>query len=93
VPVQATAPRPEPVVQHTQAFQSYAAVEAEDDAIGYDRYPHGITARPNPMTHPSSVFTPARGPAGEELLQPVRHLFKRDEPRRPWWQKIPVVGG
>lgn len=54
--------------------------------------PQRITARPNPMTHPATTFSAVRGPAGEELLQPVRHLFKRDEQRRSWWQKFPVVG-
>jgi excisionase family DNA binding protein len=59
--------------------------------VADEPFPPGITARPNPMTHPTSAFKPSRGPSGEELLQPVRHLFKREERRRSWWQKLPVA--
>jgi excisionase family DNA binding protein len=64
-----------------------------DFAPPVESLPQGITGRPNPMTHPASLFLPTRGPAGEEALQPVRNLFKRDERRRSWWQKLPAARG
>lgn len=52
--------------------------------------PVGITARPNPMTHPTPKVVMAPSPSRDELLEPVRSLFTR-ESRRSWWQRLPVV--
>lgn len=68
------------------------AVPARSEKL-VERPVSSITGRPNPMTHPAYLFLPTHGPAGEELLQPVRNLFKRDERRRSWWQKLPVARG
>jgi hypothetical protein len=86
-PVYRSEPAPRPAPRAPEP-----APELEPEPPALSSLPHGITARPNPMTHPATTFSAVRGPAGEELLQPVRHLFKRDEQRRPWWQKFPVVG-
>jgi hypothetical protein len=93
-PVSSPAPvyRSEPAARPAAPRMPEPVSEPEPEPPAFSSLPHGITARPNPMTHPATTFSAVRGPAGEELLQPVRHLFKRDEQRRPWWQKFPVVG-
>jgi len=50
-----------------------------------ERVPFGITARPNPMTHPLSALEPVHVPSREEALAPTRSLFTRPT-RRTWWQ-------
>ncbi len=45
--------------------------------------------RPNPMTHPASALPRSRPMRREELLEPVRELFRTR--RRTWWQRIPLL--
>lgn len=45
--------------------------------------------RPNPMTHPASELPRSRPMRREELLEPVRELFRAR--RRTWWQRIPLL--
>lgn len=45
--------------------------------------------RPNPMTHPVSQLPRSRPMHREELLEPVRELFRAR--RRTWWQRIPLL--
>jgi len=55
-----------------------------------ERFPAGVTARANPMTHPVTPMS-ARGPMDtgrDEALETVRNLFMR---RRPWWQRLPLL--
>ena len=52
-------------------------------------FPHGITGRANPMTHPLtplSVRSAATDTGRDEVLSTVRALFQH---RRPWWQRLP----
>ena len=56
---------------------------------GEEPFPHGVTARANPMTHPLTPFSvgSAIGDTGrDEALSTVRALFQQ---RRPWWQRLP----
>lgn len=45
--------------------------------------------RPNPMTHPASELPRSRPMRREELLEPVRELFRTR--RRAWWQRISLL--
>lgn len=45
--------------------------------------------RPNPMTHPAAELPRSRPMRREELLEPVRELFRTR--RRTWWQRIPLL--
>lgn len=54
-------------------------------------FPAGITARPNPMTHPLDGPEPAHAAIRDDLLEPVRALFKTEAGRRAWWQRLPLV--
>jgi excisionase family DNA binding protein len=51
--------------------------------------PAGITARPNPMTHPATLFRPSCVGNRDEALAPERELFKGR--RRVWWYRLPLV--
>lgn len=53
--------------------------------------PYGITARPNPMTHPLTPLNSAVIPENnrEDALASVRALFATR--RRPWWQRLPDI--
>ena len=54
------------------------------------RFPVGITARANPMTHPLTPLSVpiAADTSRDDALAPVRARFQR---RRPWWQRLPDV--
>jgi excisionase family DNA binding protein len=52
-----------------------------------DPFPAGVTARPNPMTHPATVFNSWRLTSREEALAPLRALLQ-PESRGPWWQRL-----
>ncbi len=54
-----------------------------------DPFPVGITARPNPMTHPGTGRREPHATTRDELLEPVRTLFKPR--RRNWWNRLPMV--
>jgi hypothetical protein len=51
--------------------------------------PAGVTARPNPMTHPLTPLNRAVVPDGsrDDVLAGVRQLFATR--RRSWWQRLP----
>ena len=53
--------------------------------------PYGITARPNPMTHPLTPLNSAVIPENnrDDALAGVRALFAAR--RRPWWQRLPDI--
>lgn len=51
-------------------------------------FPAGITARPNPMTHPASVISSWRFASREEALAPLRALLQPETRRGPWWQRL-----
>ncbi len=48
-----------------------------------------VTARPNPMTHPVEVFPPLGRSNRDELLLPVRELFRSRQ--RAWWKRLPLA--
>lgn len=50
--------------------------------------PVGITARPNPMTHPASAIRRSPEPDRDQLFAPVQELFSARD-RRGWWGKRP----
>jgi excisionase family DNA binding protein len=85
-----TAVRRAPVVRTANAIEEAEAVVAEAiTGNSVDRLPQGITARPNPMTHPATQFRPACVTNRDDALAPVRELFKSR--RRDWWQRLPLV--
>lgn len=55
--------------------------------------PVGITARANPMTHPITPMSSSRSHDNgrDEALASVRALFVTAR-RRPWWQRLPLIG-
>ena len=55
--------------------------------------PVGITARANPMTHPITPMSSSRSHDNgrDEALASVRALFESAR-RRPWWQRLPLIG-
>jgi excisionase family DNA binding protein len=57
------------------------------------RIPAGITARPNPMTHPATEWRPLPSPSREDLLEPLRDLFRERSRPRGWWRRLPVARG
>ncbi len=54
-------------------------------------FPPGITARPNPMTHPATELRSCRSASRDDLLEPVRELFRREPRHRAGWLKLPLV--
>lgn len=88
--------REEPVA-HADLPQPRARPAIADRTIRADLLPPpGITARPNPMTHPVEVIArhiahpSGPAPTREELLEPVRSLFTRERGGRTWWRRLPV---
>jgi hypothetical protein len=71
-------------------------VEIEPDTDGHgmtvipppNPIPHGITARPNPMTHPETVISSWRLLSREEALAPVRAALDPAQRRHPWWHRL-----
>ena len=71
-------------------------VEIEPDVDGHgmtvipppNPIPHGITARPNPMTHPEEVISSWRLLSREEALAPIRAALDPAQRRHAWWQKL-----
>jgi excisionase family DNA binding protein len=62
--------------------------------VAADPFPAGITARPNPMTHPATVLPPARALSRDEALAPLRALFEPESRRGAWWQRLaPTLRG
>jgi hypothetical protein len=53
--------------------------------------PVGITARPNPMTHPETVISSWRLVSREEALAPIREALDPAR-RQPWWQRLANKG-
>lgn len=71
-------------------------VEIEPDVDGHgltviparNLIPHGITARPNPMTHPETVISSWRLLSREEALASVRAALDPAHRRNAWWQRL-----
>lgn len=76
-------------------------VEIEPDVDGHgltvipppNPIPHGITARPNPMTHPEEVISSWRLLSREEALAPLRAALDPAQRRHAWWHKITQTRG
>jgi hypothetical protein len=61
--------------------------QAERPAI-----PHGITARPNPMTHPAAALGFSAVPSREQALAPIEALLQDRARRAGWWPRQRRVG-
>lgn len=81
-------PSPRPAAPHPERPPVTSATPARpvDEP---EPFPVGITARPNPMTHPCNGRRDPYSAARDELLEPVRVLFKPR--RRTWWNRLPMV--
>lgn len=84
-PAEADAPR-EAATAHLPERPAPVAVQPGTPP-GLGRILGGL--RPNPMTHPASELPRSRPMRREELLEPVRELFRAR--RRTWWQRIPLL--
>lgn len=90
----AVAPRHQPSVpsgpqdaERSQAPKPVVQMIEVSPLSAYD-VPVGITARPNPMTHPASAIRRTAEPDRDQLFAPVQELFSARD-RRGWWGKRP----
>ena len=85
-------PSPQDECEAWQAAPATVPQWTDDDIdLAPEPFPTGITARPNPMTHPLSCVHPAVDRPRDEVLDPVRELFLRHGRQRPWWRRLPVM--